>query len=193
MSMTDFPKTAAEVRTLADNLVRFLKEEIKDTQQPFEWTYQNISLLDRYYRDQGLACFFTGSPDGPEFLWDFVGYFKEQGNLIAVESEHKTDHKAIAWDFDKLLYGISPLKLMMCRIDTKFYAAPEKEAERIRSVLEEHLKSSCKQYSSGEIFIIYCVCWADKDGKNQDFAYTLQIEGEPNYKPAGDGQHFQRL
>ena len=75
--------------------------------------------------------------------------------MTTVESEHDTDHKAIAFDFDKSLYGVSPLKMIICRIVTKFYAEPEEEAERIRSVLEEHLKTNSKQYSSGEIFIIY--------------------------------------
>jgi hypothetical protein len=192
-TMLDFPKTANAVRALAEELVSFLKNEIRDTKTQFEWTYQNIRLLDRYYRNQGLACSFTGSPDGPEFLWDFIGYVKEQGNLITVESEWETGHEDIAYDFEKLLYGRSPLKLMMCRLDTKFYGEAEKEAERIRSILEEHLKSNCKQYSSGEIFIIYCVCWADKNGNNQDFAYALQIEGEPNHKNVGGDQHFQRL
>jgi hypothetical protein len=90
-TMLDFPKTATEVRTLAENLVCFLKKGIKDKQRQFDWTYQNISLLDRYYRDQGLACFFTGSPDGPEFLWDFVGYVKDQGRQNQAEGEAAED------------------------------------------------------------------------------------------------------
>jgi len=83
------------------------------------WTCQNISLLEEFFRKLGLACFFSGSPDGPEFLWDFVGYIKERGILVAAESEFSAKHDDIAYDFDKLLYGRSPLKLMICRIDTR--------------------------------------------------------------------------
>jgi hypothetical protein len=193
--MIGFPKTAAAVRALAEELVCFLKKEIKDTQKQFEWTFKNVSLLNSYYRGQGLACFFTGSPDGPEFLWDFVGYIEGKGNLIIAESEWSTKHEDIAYDFDKLLYGISPLKLMICRIHTRFNTEELAfgEAEKIRSELEDQIRGNSKHYSSGEIFIIYCVWYADKNGNNRDFAFTLQIESEPNYKCIGDNQHFQRL
>jgi hypothetical protein len=191
--MLDFPNSASEVKELEEKLAKFLKGRIQDTYGRPMWTKQNYRLLDQFFRDYCTECRFTGSQDGPEFLWDFTGYRDYQGMLITAESEHDTDQAAIAEDFDRLLYGISPLKLMMCRIDTRFYAEPEEEAERIRSVLEENLRSSCKQYSSGETSITYCVCWADMDGDNQDFAYPLQIEGEPKYKCVGSDRHFHSL
>jgi hypothetical protein len=71
---------------------------------------------------------------------------------------------------------------MLCRIKT------EVEAESIRLSLEKVMKSNCKEFSSAEVFIIYCVWWAGKNGNNRDIAYMLQMDGEPSHQPIGSGR-----
>jgi hypothetical protein len=196
--MTDFPNSRAEIKQTADDLVKFLRGNIHDTGTKPDprraWTKQNIDLLEQFFRGLGVDCSFTSSANGHEFLWDFVGYVKYQGNLGTAESEWSTKHKDIAEDFDRLLYGVSPLKLMICRIDTEFQTvdSAQEEAERIRLCLEDNLKHNSIHYCSGEVFIIYCVWWA-AEGENRDFAYILQVDGEPNYVPVREEQHFERL
>jgi hypothetical protein len=185
--MRDFPNSAHEVRQLALKLVEFLKKNIENTHPPrSNWSRQNFNLLEMFFGkgEKGLdldcLCMTTCS----EFLWDFVAYIKERGNLLVAESEWLTDQAELEKDFEKLLYARSPLKLFMCRIRS------EEETEAIRSSLEHIMRSCCIYYSPGEVFIIYCVWWALQDGINRDIAYILQLDGEPVYQPIG-GEHFE--
>ena len=192
--MTDFPKSAREPRALAERLVMHLKGGIKNTRGPAGiWTGRNLTLLGEFCRNEGIDPIYTACETGPECLWDFLGYVYEKGILIAAESEFNTNHDEIAKDFDKLLYGSSPIKLMICRIDTKYpnLSLATKEAERIRVRLGRDAKGSCAHYPPASVFIIYCVWWAEEGGPNRDFAYILQIDGEPTYSPARDDQHFE--
>jgi len=193
--MIDFPKSSAEISELADELVNDLRGKIKDTHSAMRWTCQNISSLEDFFRRRGAACFFSGSPDGPEFLWDFAGYVKNRGILITSESEHSTKYEDITYDFDKLLYGRSPLKLMICRIDTKCNTKEkaQEEAEKIRLYIEKCIHDNCIYYSRGEVFVIYCVWYADEEGENQDIAYIFQVDGEPDYVSITPEQHFQPI
>jgi hypothetical protein len=193
--MLDFPNSRLAIKELANEMVKHLKRNICDTKTPRAWTGQNFDLLEEFFGGLGVDCQFTSSGNGREFLWDFIGYIKHCGVLITAESEHDTRPEAIAADFDRLLYGISPLKLMICRIDKRFNTdeLALEEAGRICRGREVDLKSSCMHYASGEIFIIYCVRWADKHGRNQDLAYTLQVEGEPNYAHVGSDQQFRSV
>jgi hypothetical protein len=183
--LSDFPEAAHEVNRLALELASHLKGGIRDTQTQIAWTLQNISLLEKFFHPRGVDCSFHGSTTGGEFLWDFIGYIKERGILIVAESEFLTDHGEIRKDFDKLLYSSSPIKLMICRIDKKFrtQAGAKEEAERVRSDLQIDIAGSCAYYPPGSVFILYCVWWAD-DGKNSDFPFILQIDGEPCYRSA---------
>jgi hypothetical protein len=180
--MLDFPNSANEVRQLALKLIGFLKKNIRNTLGRPEWGDQNFDLLQRFFGKGedglGLDCFSGNSKN--EFRWDFVAYIEGRGLLLVAESEWDNKLIELESDFDKLLYPRSPLKLFMCRIRN-----PE-EAERIRVSLSNLVRSNCAHYSSGEIFIIYCVWWAGSNGENRDIAYILQIEGEPNYQPIGD-------
>lgn len=192
--MTDFPKSALETRELAIKLVTHLKGGIKNTQGSRAiWTGRNFALLGAFCCNNDIDPIYSGPNTGPECLWDFMGYMKGKGALICAESEWDTNHAEIAKDFDKLLYGSSPIKIMICRIDTRYPTLPEasKEAEAIRALLEGDLKGSCTNYPPGSVFIIYCVWWAEEGGPNRDFPYILQIGGAPNYVSVGYEQHFE--
>jgi hypothetical protein len=192
--MTDFPKSASEARALAIELVRQLKHRTNTCSQP-DWKVRNFKLLDEFCRTNGIDPVYSGAKTGPECLWDFVGYLKEKGMLITGESEFSTCDDEAAKDFDKLLYGSSPIKLMICRIDNKYptAAAASREADRIQRHLEEHVKGNCTHYPPGSVFILYCVWWAEEGGPNRDFAYILQVNGEPNYVSVRKDQHFEPL
>lgn len=191
--MIDFPKSAAETRELAEQLVRFLRHNRPNTKTRPGWTDQNIWLLEKFFSKLGVDCEFTGSRNGKEFLWDFDGYIKKTGILVTAESEFDTKHSEIEKDFDRLLYGSSPLKLMICRIDKKYptLAAAAAEAESIRQRLETDIRENCTHYPPGAVFVIYCAWWAEEGGSNRDFAYILQVKGEPCYAPVERDQHFQ--
>ncbi|MGP8173659.1 MAG: hypothetical protein ACLP7O_03820 [Terracidiphilus sp.] len=175
------------MKQLALDLVAHPKGDIEDTFTQIGWTSKNIRLLDEFFRPRGLDCSFHGSDQGGEFLWDFIGYIKRRGILIAAESEYLTNLSEIERDFDKLLYSSSPIKLMICRIDTKYRVEEEarKEAERIQSALQKHIAENCAHYPPGSVFILYCVWWAN-EGTNRDFPFILQIDGEPCYEGANN-------
>ena len=139
-------------------------------------------MLREFSDSHGAASF--PSKGCPEFLWDFVSYIKERGIFIAAESEWNTEPSEIAYDFEKLLYVRSPLKLMICRIEK------EEDADVIGKSFQEVMETTCAVYSPGEVFIIYCVWWADSKGENRDIAYSLQVDGEPDYVGI-TGKRFQ--
>jgi hypothetical protein len=184
--ITDLPRTSAAIQELATELVRHIKGEITNSQFRPDWTGQNISLLDRFFGDRGCDRNFTASDAGAEFLWDFTAYIPYRGMLLVAESEHDAKYEKIAEDFDKLLYSNAPLKLMMCRIDTRYATeeAAKEESEQICAKLELNVQQNCTNHSGGDVVIVYCVWWALPDGKNRDFVYMLQIDGEPNYRDA---------
>ena len=175
--MQDFPNSADEIRTLAMDLVKFLKSGIKDTHGEQDWTDQNIHLLQTFSANNGAASF--PGDGGKQFLWDFISYAKDRGILLAAESEWKTEPHEVNHDFEKLLYVRSPLKLMLCRVRN------EDDAEGVSSRLSQFARSTCSEFSPSEVFIIYCVWFADRLGKNQDRVYSLQISGEPCHAPMG--------
>jgi hypothetical protein len=184
LTVRDFPNSANDVRQLALELVDFLKKNIRNTLKRPEWGDQNFDLLQRFFgkgeEGLGLDCFSRNSKN--EFRWDFVAYIEGRGLLLVAESEWDNRQTELEKDFDRLLYLRSPLKLFMCRIRN-----PE-EAEKIRLSLNNLIRSNCAHYSPGEIFIVYCVWWAEENGGNRDIAYALQIGGEPNYRLIGDEQ-----
>ena len=190
--ITDLPRTSAAIKELATELVCHLKRKMKNTQPPREnWTNQNKRVLEAFFCDRGCHCDFTGSQTGGEFLWDFAAYINFKGMLLVAESEFDTDHEEIAKDFDKLLYSNAPLRLMMCRIDKSEQAA-KAEAGQIQAELKANVQQNCTNYSGGDVIIVYCVWWALEGGKNRDFAYLLQIDGEPNYRDAV-GKSFEAI
>jgi hypothetical protein len=194
--MDNFPRSALETKELARELVKHLKQGIANTKGSARgWTSQNLALLSDFCHKEGIDPIFSGPGTGPECLWDFAGYIKEKGILITVESEYNTDENKIAEDFDKLLYGNSPIKLMICRIDKRYSTstAASEEANKIHKHLETGIKGSCAYYPPGSVFIIYCVWWAEEGGPNRDFPYILQIDGEPHYVSVRPDQHFQPL
>lgn len=194
--MTNFPQTAQETKDLALKLVMHLKREIENTKGSAKnWTSQNFALLSKFCFDEGIDPIYSGGEAGPECLWDFMGYFREKGVVITAESEFSTDHDEIAKDFDKLLYGSSPIKLMICRIDKKYSDLPEasNEADKIRQHLESQIKGNCTQYPAGSVFVIYCVWWAENGGPNRDFPYILIIDGDPHYVSVRNDQHFEHV
>jgi hypothetical protein len=189
--MRDFPSSANDIRELAVRLIVFLKEKIKNTFGQQQWSDQNFQFLHEFFgKGQGglgLDCRSNGAEG--EFLWDFTAYIKERGLLLVAEPEWDNCEQGgkfpeLEKDFDKLLYARSPLKLFMCRIEN-----PE-HAERIRARLQANTKENCAYYSSGEVFIIYCVWWAEENGKNRDIAYLLQVKDEPKYQRI-DGEDFK--
>lgn len=187
--MRDFPSSAYEIRQLAFKLIEFLKKNIKNTHSRQAWTYQNIDLLQKFLGKEGLGLDCCPNDTEGEFLWDFVAYIKERGLLLVAESEWDNSARdsrfpELERDFDKLLYARSPLKLFMCRMTNT------EDAKRICESLQEHIEGNCTYYSSAEVFIIYCVWWAEENGENRDIAYILQMNGEPNYQPIG-GKHFE--
>jgi len=181
-----FPAASSDVKQLALELVAHLKSSAENTSTQIDWTVKNVRLLDGFFRDRGLDCFFHGSDHGGEFLWDFIGYIKSRGILIVAESEYLTNLDEISRDFDKLLYSSAPIKLMICRIEkNRTMNEAQKEAESIRRDLYKCVAENCTYYSPGSVFILYCVWWAH-DGENSDFPFILQIDGEPCYRSAGE-------
>ena len=183
LAMYEFPNSAQKIKTLALELVKSLRSETNNTHKQKEWSERNFRLLREFSADHDAASFpsidVKTKTRNKQFLWDFVGYVKKRGILIAAESEWNKKPSEIEHDFEKLLYVRSPLKLMLCRMKT------EEDAELIRKGLEHVAKTACTEFSSGEVFIIYCVWWTENEGKNRDRAYMLQIAGEPNHQPIG--------
>jgi hypothetical protein len=189
--MTEFPRDASDTLVHAKVLIKFLKGKVENTRTQAEWTCKNIKLLEEHFRNLGLACFFSGSQDGPEFLWDFVGYIKNKGILIAAESEWNSREGSLREDFEKLLYVRSPLKLFMCRLKSKDQKAADSEASRLQLDLRNFMRETCGYYSRGEIFVIYCVWWTLDGGGNRDIAYMMQVDGEPDYVDIGRDKQFE--
>jgi len=182
--MLEFPNSAEQVRESAHVLVKFLRESIKDTHDRQGWSYQNFKLLGEFSEKYGATSY--PSDNENEFMWDFVAYMAKTGILLAAESEWSTVLNEVDYDFEKLLYVRSPLKLFLCRVRT------EEEAETLRSRLSEVARTTCSGFSPSEVFILYCVWWADGDGNNRDRAYILQIPGEPMHVPIGSAD-FQSV
>ncbi len=106
--------------------------------------------------------------------------------LIVAEPDHSKHNDALTYDFEKLFYARSPIKLFMCRV------ASEKEAEERSNSLFKFMDEACKAFGPGEIFIIYFVWWAESGGTDRDMAYYMQVDGELSY--AGiEGKSFQRF
>jgi hypothetical protein len=151
-----------------------------------KWTHENLKWLADYFRQGDLACFHSGSEEGSEFLWDFTAYARNYGMLIVAESEHSKANYALTYDFEKLFYARSPIKLFMCRVGS------EKEAAERSQSLFKFMDETCKVFGPGEIFILYFVWWSESGGTNRDMAYYLQVDGELSY--AGiEGRSFQRF
>jgi hypothetical protein len=184
--MSIFPESAAEAKNLATKLAGFLHERIKNTQSRDEWSKRNFELLRDFSRGNEADCFPDPANGERQFLWDFIAYVPERGILIAAESEFDKKREEIEHDFEKLLYVRSPIKLMICRMET------ESDAEEIRSSLQELVRSTCKEYSPAEVFIVYCVWWSQPGGSNRDFAYLLQVQGEPMHREICD-EKFERI
>jgi hypothetical protein len=182
--MSEFPKSALEIRLTAERLVKFLRENIQDTHGRQEWSYRNFSLLRKFTAEYGAANF--PSDEEKEFLWDFVAYIGGKGLLLVAESEWNSAPSEVEQDFEKLLYVRSPLKLMLCRMRT------EEDAEGLRSRLSHFAASTCCEYSPAEVFVLYCVWWAGNAERNRDCVYSLQIGGEPSHVPMGS-EGFQRV
>ncbi|MGB6830900.1 MAG: hypothetical protein WBE41_22830 [Terracidiphilus sp.] len=191
--MKDYPKTRDQVRALAGDLVTILRENIENTQTEKDWTKDKFEALTKFCLEHELDYFYARSKNGTECLWDFSAYIPWKGMLLIAESEHKTKEGEIAKDFDKLLYGNSPLKLMICRIETRFTIPQSalEEANRICKLREGDIKGSCTQYPPGSVFVVYCAWWGEEGGPSRDFAYILQVDGEPSYVPVREEQHFE--
>jgi hypothetical protein len=137
----------------------------------------------------GLGLDYFPDDTESEFLWDFVAYIPYRGILLVAESEWDNKErdnifKELERDFDKLLYARSPLKLLMC-----WNKNPE-QAERIRARLQINIEGNCTYYSPGEVFIVYCTWRDEENGRKEDIAYILQIDGEPKYQPIV-GERFE--
>ena len=173
--------SAEQSRNLANELVGFLKSEIHDTHRQEEWTQRNLSLL-REFTQTKEAESYPSAKDAPieqkakQFLWDFIAYKPKTGILLAVESEHENKEHSILYDFEKLLYVRSPVKLMMCRV------AGEEDALKLRRTAQDFMEQTCTWYSPGEVFVLYCVWWSGHGQDNRDFAYLLQVKGECDYR-----------
>jgi hypothetical protein len=175
--MPEIPNTRETIRNFATTLVNALREGRGDTKNQREWSDRNFEVLKEFARKHDADSFPDKTNRNKQFLWDFIGYIEQRGLLIAAESEWKKQPDEIQHDFEKLLYVKSPIKLMMCRINK------ESEAEEIRSRLQHFMETTCTEYSSGEVYVIYCVWWAGKEKENRDVAYWLQIEGDPTHVP----------
>ncbi len=169
-----------EALTLGLDLVRFLKERIKNTRRRTEWSERNFKLLRQFAKSKRAKSYPARTGSQPksrakQFLWDFIADLDGQGILLAAESEYIIDDHAIKEDFQKLLYVRSPVKLMMCRVKS------QQNADVIKDSLNEFISDACSWLSPGEVYVLYCVWWAGADGQNRDIAYTLQCKGELNY------------
>ena len=170
-----FAYSAADILRLARDLVHHLRSSIRDTYKRGEWTQRNLAVLRDFAEKQDAQGF--PSDGRKQLLWDFVAYKPESGILLAVESEFENDEAHLIYDFKKLLLVRSPLKLMMCRIRTA------EQATQIAEWLRSYMQMHCSEYSAGEVFVLYCVWWADEADQNRDRAFVLQIAGEPNHVP----------
>ncbi len=172
--------TVEQSNELTNCLVKVLRAGIENTIRRDEWTQRNLSLLREFARQQ-VAQSYPSERNGPaeekarQFLWDFIAYLEGKGVLLAAETEFDDHKHELLRDFEKLLYVRSPLKLMMCRVDG------EVEANQIKSWLKEFMIATCSWFSPGEVFILYCVYWAEPAGANRDFVYAIRLNGDLNY------------
>jgi hypothetical protein len=175
--------SSAEALLLAKELIDSLHAGIKNTQVRPEWTDQNLELLRTFAKEHGAESY-PSDPNMPgrdaQFLWDFIAYKQGEGILLAAESEHDNTKSEIARDFEKLLYVRSPVKLMLCRLDHRHpsFDNAKAEAHDIKREMESCMRRSCDWYTPGEVFVLYCVWWAESGGANRDIAFLLQIGGD---------------
>jgi hypothetical protein len=163
----------------AEALIRHLRGQLKNTTRQKEWTDGNLDALRSFdFKGYKVTNYPTPARDVPadrkmEFLWDFIAYASGFGILLAAESEWKdlsSDPTGLRHDFEKLLYVKSPLKLMMCRRNNK------NSGVSIAKDLSKYAHGVCSNYSSGEVFILYCVGWLEDDARN-DEVFLFQIAG----------------
>jgi hypothetical protein len=182
--------SSAEALFLAKKLINSLHSGIENTHLRPEWTKQNLDLLRAFANEQGAESY-PSDPKAPDregqFLWDFIAYKPGHGILLAAESEHDNEKREIARDFEKLLYVRSPVKLMLCRLDHRHrtFDDARAEANSIKNEMEKCMRRSCDWYTPGEVFVLYCVWWAEAGGTNRDVAFLLKIEGDLKYAPLG--------
>lgn len=164
---------------LSSELVRHLKQGIHDTHGQAEWNQRNFALLRQFAAKNKANSYPSPELKDPQFLWGFIAHQPQKGILLAAESEHDNHKERILEDFEKLLYVRSPLKLMICRVNHPEDA--ETQANEIRDCVQEAMQKRCIWYTPGEVYILYCVCWAGASGENRDYAFRLQVNGELEY------------
>jgi len=161
--------------------VKEIKEAVFATLQQFErefqeqkifgrkaWTTAVKQRLDVTGENIGYGSYATGLNDytAGEFLYDLI-WCKEHldrdnplNNLLfkvalAMECEWNMHHKAIVYDFQKLLFVDAGCKLFICE-------AREGDIEKLKA----YFKSAVDDYLSanGEELYMYAI-WEDKEGK----------------------------
>ena len=189
--ITDLPRTSAAIKELATELAVPEMQNQKHPTTRYQLDLSEHLSARQVLRDRGCDCNFT-STTCAEFLWDFTAYIPFKGMLLVGNLEHDTDHNKITEDFDKLLYSNAPLKLMMCRIEKKYDHA---QSGRDGSTTDSGRTSGACPTELHELLRRRCRCCVlcvggTQGGKSRDFAYMLQVEGEPNRRDA-KGKSFE--
>ena len=118
----DLPRTSAAIKELATELVRYMKCEIKNTlpsrvQLDLSEHFSARQVLPRQrmrLQFHGLGC---GSRN---FYGISLLTFRSKACCSLRNLSTTPITTRSAEDFDKLLYSNAPLKLMMCRIETRY-------------------------------------------------------------------------
>ena len=146
--MIEFPRSRIDNLAQAKELLAYLHKKRENTNTALKWTHENLKWLADYFRQGDLACFHSGSEEGSEFLWDFTAYARNYGMLIVAESEHSKANYALTYDFEKLFYARSPIKLFKQRNvanhSLNSWMRPAKYSARVRysfSILSGGLKA----------------------------------------------------
>lgn len=186
-----FNYSPQEIMDMGARLVTHIRSKLPDTTLRSDWTKVNLDVLKSFsfFSEPEVSCYPAGEGKDrrPEFLYDFIAYSQAKGILLAAESEWLNRNiSEIKHDFEKLLYVRSPLKLMMCRVES------EAGADEIRNELYSYMHECCAEYSPGELFIIYCVQWKGDKDQRGDFAFGLQVDGEPMHRSLRT-ESFQRM
>jgi len=177
--MSKLEHTSTSYLNTAIELIEHLRQNLSNTKTQKQWTDGNLNALREFKFDgYEVSRYPTPAHDNPnerkvEFLWDYVAYASGFGILLAAESEWRENHidpSGLKHDFEKLLYVKSPIKLMMCRRNSR------NDGSVIADVLNEYARSVCSNYSPGEVFILYCVGWLSEDSRN-DEVFVWQVPG----------------
>ena len=110
--------------------------------------------------------------DGEYLTFDYAAYIPNEGFLIFAESEFDNNsNESLQGDFEKLLYVRSACKVMMAWVSDSVHA------ERVAADLSKYARSVCREFSAGEVYVLYFSNWGSD---MEEAVYYWQAPGDVN-------------